>query len=219
MTDEAESLRRMVEHQIEARGITDAAVLRAIREVPRAFFVTPDLARFAYDDGPLPIGSEQTISQPYIVALMLEAAHLGPSSVVLEIGAGSGYVAAIVSRIVRRVIAIERLDDLAHAARDRLRQLDCPNVDIRSGDGSNGAPEDAPFDAIIVSAAGPFLPSVLRSQLAVDGRLVMPIGSISGQRLICTTRQSRGQFDEEDLGPVRFVPLIGTHGWPSPVSH
>src|SRR5450755_3859857 len=202
---------RMVDQQIAGRGIRDRLVLAAMRRVPREAF-GPESARFeAYEDSPLSIGAGQTISQPYIVALMLEAAQIGPTDRVLEVGAGSGYATAVASRIAAHVHAIERHRSLADQARERLRRLGYDgNVELRCGDGSGGWPEAGPFDAIIVSAGAPEVPAALRQQLAPGGRLVLPIGPTSdSQRLVKITRRSATQFDEERLCDVRFVPLVG----------
>jgi protein-L-isoaspartate(D-aspartate) O-methyltransferase len=210
----AASLRRsMVDHQIVGRGVRDAQVLEAMRTVPREAFVPEHLGEFAYEDTPLPIEAGQTISQPYIVALMIEAAALRPQDRVLEIGVGSGYAAAVMSRISRRVHAIERHPELAELARERMARLGYDNVVIRTGDGTRGWPENAPFDAILVAAGGPDVPEPLREQLTVGGRLVIPVGDADRQRLVRVTRLSESVFDEKDMGSVRFVPLIGDHGW------
>ncbi len=210
----ADNLRRsMVDHQIAARGVQNAQVLEAMRAVPREAFVPKNLGEFAYEDTPLPIEAGQTISQPYIVALMIEAAALRPEDRVLEIGAGSGYAAAVMSRIARKVHAIERHPELAELARERMARLGYDNVVIRTGDGTQGWPENAPFDAILVAAGGPGVPRPLREQLAIGGRLVIPVGAADQQRLVRVTRRSQIDYDEEDLGSVRFVPLIGAHGW------
>ena len=204
----------MVDAQIAGRGVRDRAVLAAMRQIPREAFVAARLREQAYDDMPLAIGEGQTISQPYIVALMLEAAAIGPGDRVLEVGAGSGYAAAVASRLAAHVDAIERHTVLAAAARERQARLGCVNVALHDGDGSIGWPPGAPFDAIIVSAAGPHLPAALREQLAVGGRLVMPVGERGwGQRLLKLTRTGADTFRQEDLGGVVFVPLIGTQGW------
>ena len=203
----------MVERQIAGRGITDPHVLAAMAEVPREAFVAAELAELAYDDSPLPIGFGQTISQPYIVALMIEAAGIGPGDRVLEIGAGSGYAAAVASRIAGRVHAIERHKDLAAGASERLARLGYDNAEIRCGDGTHGWPEAAPFDAILVAAGSPAIPQPLCAQLAIGGRLVVPIGNAALQRLIRVTRRDEDRFETRDLGGVRFVPLIGAHGW------
>jgi len=203
----------MIAHQVAARGVRDARVLEAMSAVPREAFVSESLGEFAYEDTPLPIEAGQTISQPYIVALMIEAAALRPEDRVLEIGAGSGYAAAVMSRIARKVHAIERHPELAELARARMARLGYDNVVIRTGDGTRGWPENAPFDAILVAAGGPEVPRPLREQLAIGGRLVIPVGAADQQRLVRVTRRSQADYDEEDLGFVRFVPLIGAHGW------
>lgn len=215
MIDREARLDAMVAQQVAARGVRDGAVLAAMRAVPRDAFVDPAQAAFAYDDTPLPIGEGQTISQPYVVAVMLEAARIRPPDTVLEVGAGSGYLAALMSRIARRVVAIERQPALADAARDRLSRMGYANVEIRVGDGTEGWPDAAPYDAIIVSAGGPAIPPPLREQLAIGGRLVMPIGDAGDQRLIRIIRSGTGAFEQDAFGSVRFVPLIGAHGWPA----
>jgi protein-L-isoaspartate(D-aspartate) O-methyltransferase len=207
---------RMVRDHVAGRGVRDAAVLEAMREVPREAFIAPGLRYRAYDDAPLPIEDGQTISQPYIVALMLEAAAIRPTDRVLEIGAGSGYASAVAGRIAARVVAIERHPGLAASAEERLARLGYDRVEIHCADGSGGWPQDAPFDAILVAASGPRVPAALRGQLAVGGRLVMPVGrSPWDQRLLRVTRRGDDAFDEEDLGGVVFVPLIGSHAWPA----
>jgi protein-L-isoaspartate(D-aspartate) O-methyltransferase len=209
------ALRRlMVNEQLRQRGIRDAAVLRAMSTVPREQFVLPEYHRLAYDDGPLPIPAGQTISQPYVVAVMIEALELSPTDHVLEIGAGSGYAAAVISRIVRRVTTIERHGELAQFAREKLRNLGYSNVTVYEGDGSRGWPADAPYAAIIVAASGPAVPVSLCEQLAVGGRLVMPIGGRKrDQKLVRAVRMADGRFPQEIIGQVRFVPLIGAEGW------
>jgi protein-L-isoaspartate(D-aspartate) O-methyltransferase len=204
----------MVARQIAARGVTDPAVLDAMREVPRDAFLPAELAEFAHEDAPLPIAAGQTISQPYIVALMVEALGLEPSDRVLEVGSGSGYAAAVMARIAGRVYAIERHGELVEAASATLARLGHDNVEIRHGDGTLGWPEAAPFDAILVSAGGPAIPDALRDQLAMGGRIVIPVGGKGRlQSLVRATRLGDDRFDEEDLGPVAFVPLIGAQGW------
>lgn len=210
----ATSLRRMmVDRQIAARGVRDIRVLDAMRTVPREQFVSGLLREFAYEDTPLPIEAGQTISQPYIVAHMIEAAGIEPGDSVLEIGAGSGYAAAVMSRVAGKVRAIERHAQLADLARRRMAALGYANVEIRTGDGTAGWPDAAPFDAILVAASGPAIPKPLYGQLAISGRLVMPVGKADGQKLMRITRTTTDYFAEEDLGDVRFVPLIGAHGW------
>ena len=204
----------MVRRQIAARGVRDRRVLEAMRTVPREVFVPERLAEFAYDDTPLPIGEEQTISQPYVVALMAEALELGPQDKVLEIGAGSGYAAAVLSRIAREVWAIERHESLARQARARMERLGYSNVHILHGDGTLGWPEQAPYDGIVVAAGGPEVPRALLDQLAEGGRLVIPIGpDPRTQSLVRVRRRADGDYIREDLGAVRFVPLIGAQGW------
>jgi protein-L-isoaspartate(D-aspartate) O-methyltransferase len=209
-----EARRRMVRVQIAGRGVRDSRVLDAMLAVPREEFVTEDLAEFAYDDGPLPIGEAQTISQPYIVAMMIEAAEVRPSDRVLEVGAGSGYAAAVLSRIVAKVYAIERHASLAEEARARFRKLGYDNIELRVGDGTRGWPEAAPFDAILVAASAPEIPPALQEQLAIEGRLVLPVGKhLFTQRLRRVRRRSETELEGEDLGGVAFVPLIGEQGW------
>jgi protein-L-isoaspartate(D-aspartate) O-methyltransferase len=203
----------MVDRQIEARGIVDPLILAAMRAVPREAFVPERLREFAYEDAPLPIEAGQTISQPYIVAAMIEAAQIGPSDSVLEVGGGSGYAAAVISRMASRVHVIERHEELVALARQRLARLGYDNVEIRSGDGTSGWPEAAPFDAIIVSASGPQIPEPLKQQLRLGGRLVMPVGADDDQTLWRVKRGKDGAFDQANIAPVRFVPLIGEHGW------
>jgi protein-L-isoaspartate(D-aspartate) O-methyltransferase len=205
---------RMVERQIARRGVSDARVLDAMRQAPREAFVAPGFEEFAYEDSPLPIAEGQTISQPYIVALMIEAAEVKPGDWVLEVGTGSGYAAAVLSRIAAKVYTVERHGALAEAAKRRFARLGYRNIEVRHGDGTLGWPEVAPFDAIIVTAGGPEIPETLRNQLKVDGRLVIPIGVLADeQRLVKVVRDGEHAFHEEDLGAVRFVPLIGEQGW------
>jgi protein-L-isoaspartate(D-aspartate) O-methyltransferase len=204
----------MVDRQIAGRGLRSAPVLAAMREVPRELFVPEAVKDFAYEDGPLPIEAGQTISQPYIVALMIEAAGVAPGGRVLEIGAGSGYAAAILSRIAAEVIAIERHGELADLAAARMAQLGYANVRIVTGDGSAGWPEGAPYDAILAAASGRHVPAALKRQLAIGGTLVMPIGAPGDvQSLVGVTRRGEAEWEQEDLGAVRFVPLIGEEGW------
>jgi protein-L-isoaspartate(D-aspartate) O-methyltransferase len=205
----------MVETQLVARGIEHAGVLEAMRTVPREAFVDPDQAPDAYDDRPLPIGQAQTISQPYVVARMIEMVAPRAQDRALEIGTGSGYSAAVLACVVAEVYTIERLDALAEVAARRLAELGYGNVRVRCGDGTVGWPEEAPFDVIIVTAGGPSVPASLRAQLAVGGRLVMPVGTDPhGQQLVRLLRQADGTIIEERLDPVAFVPLIGAEGWP-----
>src|SRR3954463_13819130 len=213
--DQASSQRdRMVDVQIARRGVRDRHVLDAMRKVPREAFVGEGLEEFAYEDAPLPIEEGQTISQPYIVALMTEAAEVKPGDRVLDVGTGSGYAAAVLSRIAGEVYAIERHHALVETAKRRFEQLGYNNIHVRHGDGTLGWREAAPFDAIIVAAGGPEIPEVLQSQLKIGGRLVIPIGLLEHeQRLVKVVREGEHEFHEEDLGPVMFVPLIGAHGW------
>ena len=213
MSDLSSQRDRMVERQIVSRGVRDPAVLAAMRSVPRERFLPPDLAEFAYQDSPLPIAQGQTISQPFIVALMTEALGLGPDDRVLEIGTGSGYAAAVLARIAREVYTIERHEELAETARTRLEELEFHNVFVRHGDGTLGWPERAPYDAIVVAAGGPRIPETLLAQLAPGGRLVIPVGEDKAQELVRVTRRRDGSFEREDLGGVRFVPLVGAEGW------
>jgi len=206
--------RNMVSEQIEARGVTDQRVLDAMRSVPREQFMPQGLVEFAYEDTPLPIASGQTISQPYIVALMADALRLAPGDRVLEVGAGSGYAAAVLARLADYVYTIERHRDLADAARATLRRLGIDNVEVLHGDGTLGWPEAAPFDAIVVAAGSPAdVPEPLLEQLAIGGRMVIPAGSESAQKLWRIVRTGEDEYEREDLGSVRFVPLIGRSGW------
>ncbi len=204
---------RMVETQIAARGIKDPRVLAAMRKVPRHLFVDEALKDQAYGDYPLPIGEGQTISQPYIVALMTEALELKGPEKVLEVGTGSGYQAAILAELARWVYSIERYPSLAHRAKRILEKLGYHNVIIKVGDGTKGWPEAAPFDAIIVTAAGPKIPEPLIEQLKDGGRLVMPVGDEWSQYLIKVTKQG-DKLIKENLGAVRFVKLVGEYGFP-----
>jgi protein-L-isoaspartate(D-aspartate) O-methyltransferase len=214
MTDFAALRAAMVERQIAARGLHDGPLLAAMREVPREAFVPQAVREFAYEDGPLPIEAGQTISQPYIVALMIAAAGVAPGHRVLEIGAGSGYAAAILSRMAAEVIAIERHRELADLAAARMARLGIGNVRIVTGDGSVGWPDGAHYDAILAAASGPHVPEALKRQLKVGGILVMPLGAVGDvQTLVRVTRRAEENWEQENLGPVRFVPLIGTEGW------
>jgi protein-L-isoaspartate(D-aspartate) O-methyltransferase len=214
--DFAQARARMVEAQIARRGVRDPRVLEAMRSVPREAFIAAGFEEAAYEDRPLPIAEGQTISQPYIVAAMLEAADLEPDAKVLEIGAGSGYAAAVLSRMVRDVYAIEWHDALTVAAVERFRHLGYNNIELKTGDGSRGWPEHAPFDAIIVSAGGPSVPEALKRQLRVGGVLVAPVGGADDQRLKRITRTGEADYQEDTLGAVRFVKLIGEGGWSGP---
>lgn len=202
----------MVERQIAARGIQDARVLAAMGRVPREMFVPADLEEFAYDDNPLPIPEGQTISQPYIVALMAEAARIGPEARVLEVGTGSGYAAAVYAELAAKVVTVERHAALAEGAQEALTRAGYSNVEVLEGDGSTGVAASAPYDAILVAAGAPAPPDSLKRQLAEGGRLVVPVSVNSHQELRVITRRGE-EFDEVDLGPVRFVPLMGEEGW------
>lgn len=204
--------RSMVNDQIRSRGITDERVLVAMEEVPRHLFVPPDLERDAYRDHPLPIGHGQTISQPYIVAGMTALLQLKHGDSVLEVGTGSGYQAALLARIAGRILSIERIPEVARRAEENLRRAGIDGVRIVIRDGTAGYPEEAPYDAILVTAAAPSLPSPLLSQLADGGRLVAPVGDRNIQHLIRITRHG-DEFMRETFEPVRFVPLIGEYGW------
>ena len=203
---------RMVRDQIERRGIRDAFVLEAMRAVPRHRFLSGGDLESAYDDYPLPIGCCQTISQPYIVAYMTEALGLRGTEKVLEVGTGSGYQTAILACLARTVLSIERIPELAERARQNLNALDIDNAEIAVGDGTVGCPEQAPFDAVLVTAGTPSVPEPLIEQLAPGGRLVAPVGGRSVQDLVLWTRTSSG-LDHRRLIAVVFVPLIGEHGW------
>ncbi len=217
MIDFAVEREKMVRQQIAGRGIDGARLLDAFRAVPREDFVPEGVREFAYDDGPLPIEAGQTISQPYIVAMMIAAAQVGPGARVLEIGAGSGYAAAVMSRVAGEVVAVERHAELARLAEARMKRLGYDNVRILQGDGTGGLPAEAPFEAILCAASGSHVPDALRRQLSVGGILVMPVGEPNAvQKLIKVTRRGEADFEQEDLGPVRFVPLIGAHGWADP---
>jgi protein-L-isoaspartate(D-aspartate) O-methyltransferase len=203
----------MIENHLIRRGIADASVIDAMRSVPREAFVQAGLKEFAYEDAPLPIGQGQTISQPYIVALMAEAAELAAGDQVLEIGTGSGYAAAVASRIAGKVRTIERHPALATVARERFAALGFDNIEVRTGDGTLGWPEAGPFDAIIVTAGAPHVPHALKEQLGIGGRLVVPVGDRPEQRLLKITRVSATTYEKHDLCGVRFVPLVGEQGW------
>lgn len=212
---ELKSLReRMIERHIVARGIDNASLIAAFRAVPRETFVSSGFESAAYADAPLPIGNGQTISQPYIVALTIDSAEIGPDDKVLEIGAGSGYAAAIMGKVARRVIAIERHGELARLASERMAKLGYENVSIVEGDGTGGLPEEAPFDAIVAAASGSHVPQVLLDQLKPGGRIVMPLGKPGAiQQLVKVTKRADGSLEQQDLGAVRFVPLIGAHAF------
>jgi protein-L-isoaspartate(D-aspartate) O-methyltransferase len=214
MSDFAAEREAMVERQLRRRGITEPAILDAFRSVPREAFVGADSAHLAYGDHPLPIEAGQTISQPYLVALMIQAAAIQAGDKVLEVGSGSGYAAAIISRIARQVIGIERQPELVELAGERLARLGYGNVEIVAGDGTLGWPDDAPYDAIIAAASGSHVPKSLVEQLSPRGRLVMPVGDpAAAQRLVKVTKRPDGSLQQSDLAVVRFVPLIGEEGW------
>ncbi len=212
--DYAARRRVMVEEHIEARGVRSKPVLDAMAAVPRERFLPEHLREFAYEDTPLPIGEGQTISQPYIVAFMIEALALQGGETVLEIGAGSGYAAAILSRIAGEVYTVERIGELAMRASEKLSDLGYDNVHVLHADGTQGWPDHAPYDAIIVAAGGPQIPKTLKAQLKIGGRLVIPVGTDPrGQELMRVTRISEDEYKTEDIADVRFVPLVGAEGW------
>jgi protein-L-isoaspartate(D-aspartate) O-methyltransferase len=203
----------MVERQIVARGIRAPRILAAMRKVKREAFVPRKIRDYAYEDRALSIEEGQTISQPYIVALMIDALELEPRDRVLEIGTGSGYAAAVMAELVDEVFTMERLEWLGELAQKRLVRNGYERVHVRMGDGTLGWPEEAPFDAISVAACGPSIPSSLQEQLAIGGRMVLPVGkAIGDQRLVRVTRVGAEDYVEEGLGKVRFVPLVGEEG-------
>ncbi|MGN6109675.1 MAG: protein-L-isoaspartate(D-aspartate) O-methyltransferase [Kofleriaceae bacterium] len=205
---------RMIADQLRGRDIVDPRVLAAFGRVPREAFVPPEMVRYAYEDAPLPIEGGQTISQPYVVAMTVQALQLAGHEHVLEIGTGSGYAAAILGALAREVETVERIELLASTASTRLAALGFTNVHVHFGDGSLGWPESAPYEAIAVAAGAPRPPPPLLDQLAVGGRLVLPFGTTDQQRLVRITRHATDRFVEEELGEVRFVPLVGAEGWP-----
>jgi protein-L-isoaspartate(D-aspartate) O-methyltransferase len=208
-----EQRQKMVREQILSRGIKDQRVLNAMRQVPRHLFVSPEIAGMAYEDRPLPIGHGQTISQPYIVALMTELAQLAAQDRVLEIGTGSGYQAAILSRLAAQIYTIEYFEPLGLEARRRLKDLHYENVEVRVGDGYQGWPEHQPFDAILVTAAIERVPQPLLDQLKPGGRLVIPMGTESeSQSLVVVEKDRQGHIRQRDIIPVRFVPFLGEKG-------
>jgi protein-L-isoaspartate(D-aspartate) O-methyltransferase len=213
MADFATARDRMVAAQLKRRGIADVHVLAAMGQVPREEFVAFGYDEFAYEDSALPIAEGQSISQPFIVAAMIEAAAIAPGDKVLEIGAGSGYAAAVISRMGAQVFAIERHRCLSDAAAARFQALGYDNIRLMTGDGTRGWPAEAPFDAIIVSAGGPKAPSALKDQLRIGGTLMLPVGAPSEQRLLRLVRTGKARWKEDDLGAVRFVRLIGEEGW------
>jgi protein-L-isoaspartate(D-aspartate) O-methyltransferase len=203
---------RMVRDQVEARGVEDKRVLDAMREIPRHLFIPDEFGAAAYHDRPLPIGSGQTISQPYIVGLMTSLLELKQNDKVLEIGAGSGYQAALLSKLVLNVITVERLPEIALKAKDVIQRLGIFNVNVVMGDGTLGYTPDAPYDGIIITAASPDIPPPLIDQLAENGRLVAPVGSRDLQQLVRIRKQG-DHISRETFGGVVFVPLLGRHGW------
>ncbi len=212
--DDAVKRKAMVEEQLRRRSIKDEAVLKAMLEVPRHAFVPEKMRHYAYEDGPLPVGFGQTISQPYIVALMTQAAEVNPQSTVLEIGTGSGYQAAILSRIAKEVYTIERIKPLADHAEAVIRELKYDNVHIKFGDGTLGWPEKGPYDAIVVTAGAPIIPESFMSQLKPGGRVIIPVGDAISQELWRLRKQTAtNTYSRELLEFVRFVPLIGKEGW------
>jgi protein-L-isoaspartate(D-aspartate) O-methyltransferase len=214
MTDFTREREAMVERHLRRRGIREKHIIDAFLAVPREAFVSEEYAHLAYGDHPLPIEAGQTISQPYIVALTIQAAEIKPGDTVLEVGAGSGYAAAVISRIAGTVIAIERQHDLVEVARQRLERLGYDNVEIVEGDGTKGCADHAPYDAIVAAASGSHVPNAFIAQLAPGGRIVMPVGEPGWvQELIKVTKQDDGILKQENLGGVRFVPLIGEEGW------
>ncbi len=202
----------MVRHQLKARGIRDSSLLDAMRKVPRHLFVPPEYVAEAYADGPVPIGGGQTISQPFMVAWMTELLALTGREKVLEVGTGSGYQSAVLSKLADRVITIERSSELAAEAHERLNRLGYANVEVVEGDGSEGYLPEAPYDGIIVTAGAPEIPPPLPEQLADGGRLVIPVGSSAMQMLVLVRREG-DRFDMQELGSCSFVPLLGRYGW------
>jgi len=205
--------KRMVQEQIIARGISSPRVIETLLKIPRHLFVQEAMADQAYNDGALPIGEKQTISQPYMVALMSELLELKPQDHVLEIGTGSGYQTAVLASLCRRVWTIERIRPLAMQARKVLDALHLLNVNIKVGDGTLGWPEEAPFDAILVTAGAPAVPEALAQQLAPGGRLVIPVGDAANQTILRIRKQADGSLTSETGAGCRFVPLIGQQGW------
>jgi protein-L-isoaspartate(D-aspartate) O-methyltransferase len=205
---------RMVSEQLRRRDIVDPAVLAAFATVPREQFVDREAEQWAYEDSPLAIGFGQTISQPYVVAITVQALGLKGHENVLEIGTGSGYAAAILGKLARQVHTVERIPELADAAAERLARLGFHNVHVHYGDGTLGWPTNAPYQAIAVAAGAPRPPPSLLQQLTIGGRIVLPHGDASSQRLVRITRRDDDHYIEENLGEVRFVPLLGVEGWP-----
>ena len=204
---------QMVETQLRGRDITNERVLSAMNAVPRHRFVPDDMQKLAYEDGPVRLEKGQTISQPYIVALMAQLLELTGAETVLEIGTGSGYQAAVLSMLATQVYTVERIPELAQSATDKLQELGFANVEVLEHDGSGGLPEHAPYAAILVAAAAPKPPEPLKVQLAPEGRLVVPVGSQEGQTLERWRKGKGGALSQERIAPVAFVPLRGEHGW------
>jgi len=214
MVDFARQRSEMVDRQIAGRGVRSSSVLEAMKKVPRELFLPKEMREFAYDDSPLPIAARQTISQPYIVALMTEALNVRAGERVLEIGTGSGYAAAVLGEVADQVYTVERVEELAKSAAAILDKLGYANVHVIHADGTLGWGPAAPYDAIIVAAGGPEVPASLKRQLKVGGRLVIPVGSDPrAQELVRVTRVSENEFKSEDIADVRFVPLVGKEGW------
>jgi protein-L-isoaspartate(D-aspartate) O-methyltransferase len=210
--DAVDARGRMVEQQLRQRGITDERVLAAMGRVPRELFVPESLRSYAYDDGALPIGQGQTISQPFVVATICSLLSLRGNERVLDVGTGSGYQAAVLAELAGGVVTVERIPSLADAARARLAEAGYEGVEVEVGDGSLGVPARAPFDAIAVAAAAPSIPRALYDQLAEGGRLVVPRGSRRGQELVLAVRVANVPVERTSI-PVRFVPLVGIEGF------
>jgi protein-L-isoaspartate(D-aspartate) O-methyltransferase len=206
-------IERLIAESLIPRGVTDPAVLNAFRSVPRELFVPPEQTPRAYENSALPIGHGQTISQPLMIGIMLQALEASPGQKVLEVGTGSGYQAALLARMGLKVFTVERIPALAEAARSRLERLGLQDVEVVVADGSRGLPEHAPFDRIIVACAAPDIPDALAGQLAEGGILVAPVGSRFSQRL-CIVRRQEGKLSVEYGDECVFVPLIGQQGWP-----
>lgn len=204
---------QMVQQQLRARGLSDERVLQAMQTVPREIFLPPEIQKFAYQDRALPIAHGQTISQPYTVAFMCEALGLTGTEKVLEVGTGSGYSACVLSRLARQVFSIERIPELAAVAQRRITTLGYDNVEVTCGDGTLGLPDEAPFDAIIVTAGAPELPSAYAQQIANGGRIIIPVGDARSSQRMCRLTRRDDELLTEDLGGFLFVPLIGDDGW------
>jgi protein-L-isoaspartate(D-aspartate) O-methyltransferase len=211
-SDFARAREKMVDEQLIPRRISNPRVLSAMRHVPRHRFVNTDLQHLAYEDAPLPIGQRQTISQPYIVALMTQLLELAESDKVLEVGTGSGYQAAVLAQLAAEIISVERISLLAERARQIFEEIGINNVKIIESDGSMGNPEFAPYNAIIVTAAAPQVPQPLKDQLADGGRMVLPVGGRDGQ-VLERWRRDGERLESERITPVAFVPLVGNFGW------